>query len=87
MGTEITDTYEEIVAAKFCLAEGQLNCAVTHARNAFISAEAAFFDPSLLALLYFPDEQKCVVVELYSRTIYLFSYFSDTPFTSLSSYQ
>lgn len=58
VGTEIKDAYEEIVKAKVCLAEGQLKCAVTHARNAFISAEAAFFDPSLLALLYFPDEQK-----------------------------
>lgn len=58
VGREITNAYQEIVAAKICLAEGELKCAVVHARNAFISAEAAFFDPSLLALLYFPDEQK-----------------------------
>lgn len=32
-----------------------------HARKAYESSEKAFFDPSLLALLYFPDDQKYVV--------------------------
>jgi phosphatidylinositol glycan class S len=37
---------------------GQLDQAFNESKKAFLSAEAAFMDPSLLALLYFPDDQK-----------------------------
>lgn len=58
IGHEIKVAYENIVRAKDALASGELAQAVQHARVAYVSAEAAFFDPSMLALLYFPDEQK-----------------------------
>lgn len=35
--------------------------AVEFARKAFTASEKAFFDPSLLALLYFPDDQKYAI--------------------------
>jgi phosphatidylinositol glycan class S len=40
------------------LKTGQLDEAFNESKKAFLSAEAAFTDPSLLALLYFPDDQK-----------------------------
>ena len=44
-------------AAHF-LTLGKLMEAFNESKDAFLSAEAAFTDPSLLALLYFPDDQK-----------------------------
>jgi phosphatidylinositol glycan class S len=35
-----------------------LDHAFNDSKEAFLSAEDAFTDPSLLALLYFPDDQK-----------------------------
>lgn len=43
------------------LREGKLTKALATSKQAFLSAEAAFSDPSLLALLYFPDDQKYAV--------------------------
>lgn len=40
------------------LNRGEIIPALLAAKTAFRSAEAAFGDPSLLALLYFPDDQK-----------------------------
>jgi len=61
VGKEINNAFEKVVLAKKALAASDLNLAVILARDAFISAEKAFFDPSLLALLYFPDEQKYAI--------------------------
>lgn len=43
------------------LSSGNLARGLSSARNAFLQAEAAFTDPSLLSLLYFPDDQKYAV--------------------------
>lgn len=40
------------------LNKGNVTSAILEAKQAFANAEAAFGDPSLLALLYFPDDQK-----------------------------
>lgn len=61
VGVEINRSLKHINEAKDALAEGRLYDAVTLAKQGYISAEAAFFDPSLLALLYFPDEQKYAI--------------------------
>lgn len=58
VGVAITNAYVNIEKAKKCLVNGDLTDAVTYANHAFRNSERAFFDPSLLALLYFPDEQK-----------------------------
>ncbi|XP_056675487.1 GPI transamidase component PIG-S isoform X2 [Monodelphis domestica] len=43
------------------LAAGNLNSAFHASREAVTSSEKAFFDPSLLHLLYFPDDQKFAI--------------------------
>ncbi|XP_063979465.1 GPI transamidase component PIG-S [Diachasmimorpha longicaudata] len=43
------------------LERGQLTQGFLLSKEAFITAEAAFTDPSLLALLYFPEDQKYAV--------------------------
>lgn len=43
------------------LSEGRLEDALVSARRAYVAAETAFSHPSLLALLYFPDDQKYAV--------------------------
>lgn len=43
------------------LSDGLLEAGFLRARTAFIASEEAFFDPSLLALLYFPEDQKYAI--------------------------
>ncbi|KAL7025641.1 hypothetical protein ACKWTF_013572 [Chironomus riparius] len=66
VGHEIYAAYENVLKAKEHLANNEINKAVKHARIAFIAAEKAFNDPSLLELLYFPEEQKyAIYIPLY----------------------
>lgn len=58
VGHAITFAHSNLVKAKQLLAENDLEGALVFAKQAFENSERAFFDPSLLALLYFPDEQK-----------------------------
>ncbi|XP_055851996.1 GPI transamidase component PIG-S-like isoform X1 [Episyrphus balteatus] len=61
VGLAVNEAYEEILKAKLHLQNGDLLKASTHAKKAFASSEKAFFDASLLAQLYFPDEQKYAI--------------------------
>lgn len=66
VGAEIHEAYENVVKAKEYLAKNDIQKAVRHSRKAFIAAEKAFNDPSLLELLYFPEEQKyAIYIPLY----------------------
>lgn len=66
VGAEIREAYENVVKSKEFLAVDDIQNAVFHARKAFIAAEKAFNDPSLLELLYFPEEQKyAIYIPLY----------------------
>lgn len=58
VGLAINEAYVNIVKAKSHLNRNNLIEAVYYARLAFELSERAFFDPKLLALLYFPDDQK-----------------------------
>lgn len=58
VGLAINDAYANIITATTHLKHNNLTEAVLFARKAFECSERAFFDPSLLALLYFPDDQK-----------------------------
>lgn len=58
VGEAIKVAYENVVIAKELLKENRLEECLEYAKTAFRHSEKAFFDPSLLALLYFPDEQK-----------------------------
>lgn len=58
VGHAVNEAYLNIVVAKQKLKSNDLLEAVDHAKKAFAASEKAFFDPSLLALLYFPGDQK-----------------------------
>ncbi|XP_017086843.2 GPI transamidase component PIG-S-like isoform X2 [Drosophila bipectinata] len=61
VGAAITKSYADILAAKAALLENRLADASALAKRAFVASERGFFDPSLLAQLYFPDEQKYAI--------------------------
>ncbi|XP_005175676.2 GPI transamidase component PIG-S isoform X2 [Musca domestica] len=61
VGKAINSAYELIIKAKEALANHELMKASELAQKAFIASEQAFFDASLLAQLYFPDEQKYAI--------------------------
>ena len=61
VGDAIRKSYEQIKLAKSHLLVNDLDEALVHAKLAHQNAERAFFDPSLLALLYFPGEQKYAI--------------------------
>lgn len=61
VGAAINLAYEDILLAKKALANHELYHASTLAQKAFVASEQAFFDASLLAQLYFPDEQKYAI--------------------------
>lgn len=53
-----------VTALQLALAEleaGNLGFALQYSKDAILSSEKAFFDPSLLHLLYFPDDQKFAI--------------------------
>lgn len=65
IGQQVSERMHEAVdeshKAIDCLASGRLSQAYMHSCTAFQLSESAFYDPSLLALLYFPDDQKYAV--------------------------
>lgn len=66
VAAEIHRSYENLVQAKKHLLANDIHLAVKFARAAYIAAEKAFNDPSLLELLYFPEEQKyAIYIPLY----------------------
>lgn len=58
VGQAVNEAYINVVIAKQKLKNNDLLEAVECAKKAFAASEKAFFDPSLLALLYFPGDQK-----------------------------
>ncbi|XP_059485299.1 GPI transamidase component PIG-S [Neocloeon triangulifer] len=61
VGRSIFVATESAHSAEQLLSEGKLKEGFDHSRVAFLESESAFTDPSLLALLYFPDDQKYAV--------------------------
>ncbi|CAH4030696.1 GPI transamidase component PIG-S isoform X2 [Pieris brassicae] len=61
VGTSINIAVQNIQNAKNLMLSGHLLEAYRASQTAFIAAETAFMDPSLLALLYFPDDQKYAI--------------------------
>ncbi|XP_058812173.1 GPI transamidase component PIG-S-like isoform X1 [Topomyia yanbarensis] len=61
VGAAIKDAYARILLAKQYLLDNNSTEAAAQAELAYVSAERAFFDPSMLALLYFPSEQKYAI--------------------------
>ncbi|NXX98608.1 PIGS transamidase, partial [Centropus bengalensis] len=59
-----SEVYRAVAAAQSAMAElatGHLHSAFQASKEAVTSSERAFFDPSLLHLLYFPDDQKFAI--------------------------
>lgn len=61
VGASINLAVDSIQVAGELMEQGDLLEAHKYAQQAFLAAETAFMEPSLLALLYFPDDQKYVI--------------------------
>lgn len=61
VGQSIIQANENIWKAERFLKSGHLKEAFEHAKQAYLASEHAFFDYTLLAQLYFPDEQKYAI--------------------------
>ncbi|CAK1541845.1 unnamed protein product [Leptosia nina] len=61
VGASINTAVENIQQARDWMAAGRLLDAYRASQRAFLAADTAFMDPSLLALLYFPDDQKYAI--------------------------
>merc|ERR1711874_919350 len=92
IATKVTEAVREISASSARLGDGFLDEGSRRGKVARKEAETAFFDPSLLALLYFPDDQKYAIyiplflpvgipVILSLKTIYLWLKGKDTTST------
>jgi len=61
VGKAVTESVEAATKVLQCIERGQLEEALEFSKIAFETSEFAFTHPSLLALLYFPDDQKYAV--------------------------
>ncbi|KAF6204866.1 hypothetical protein GE061_019030 [Apolygus lucorum] len=61
VASSINLAVDHVFKARKLLDGGKLLEALEFSKSAFIASERAFSDPSLLALLYFPDDQKYAV--------------------------
>lgn len=61
VGRAVTESVEAAKEVLYYLERGQLDKALEYSKIAFETSEFAFTHPSLLALLYFPDDQKYAV--------------------------
>ncbi|XP_041972598.1 GPI transamidase component PIG-S isoform X2 [Aricia agestis] len=61
VGVSISEAVTLTAAARAHATAGELRAAYDTARRADTAAETAFMEPSLLALLYFPDDQKYAI--------------------------
>ncbi|XP_058271211.1 GPI transamidase component PIG-S [Hemibagrus wyckioides] len=58
---QVSSAVTSLQAATAELEAGNLAFALQYSREAILASERAFFDPSLLHLLYFPDDQKFAI--------------------------
>ncbi|KAG4067972.1 hypothetical protein HA402_010658 [Bradysia odoriphaga] len=88
VGIAVNEAYQHIIDSKGFLKVNDILNATAHAKKAFIQSERAFYYPSMLALLYFPDDQKYAIyiplflpimipVVLSMKTIWLFFFKSN----------
>lgn len=58
---QVSSAVSSLQSAVAELEAGNLAFALQYSREAILASERAFFDPSLLHLLYFPDDQKFAI--------------------------
>lgn len=61
VGQIVQSSVANIIKGSAELRQGNLEKSYTHSREALELSETAFFDKSLLKLLYFPDDQKYAI--------------------------
>lgn len=64
LGVVPTQVYRAVASVQSAVTKlslGHLHAAFQASKEAVTSSERAFFDPSLLHLLYFPDDQKFAI--------------------------
>ncbi|KAG7280204.1 hypothetical protein CRUP_037565, partial [Coryphaenoides rupestris] len=61
IGNIVSSTVTSLQLAIAELETGNLGFALQYSKEAILASERAFFDPSLLHLLYFPDDQKFAI--------------------------
>ena len=61
IGTRVETSIQQILSSSKLLKQGNLQEGYSRSREAIKLAETAFFDKSLLELLYFPDDQKYAI--------------------------
>merc|ERR1712029_588001 len=61
IGTRVETSIQQILSSSKLLKQGNLQEGYSRSREAINLAETAFFDKSLLKLLYFPDDQKYAI--------------------------
>ena len=61
IGLAVESAVRACAQAERLLGEARMESAHQASSEAFAAAEKAFFDPSLLALLYFPEDQKYAI--------------------------
>lgn len=59
--TQVSSAVTSLQLAVAELEAGNLGFALQYSKEAILASEKAFFDPSLLHLLYFPDDQKFAI--------------------------
>lgn len=59
--TQVSSAVTSLQLAVAELEAGNLRFALQYSKEAILASEKAFFDPSLLHLLYFPDDQKFAI--------------------------
>ncbi|CAG8801106.1 17066_t:CDS:10, partial [Gigaspora margarita] len=61
--TEVLLALDSLKKVKSCISlhTGQYEIALQHAKKAIERAESAFFDPTMVSMLYFPDEHKYAI--------------------------
>ncbi len=89
VGERVHSAVRECAKTSDELGLGRLDRALEASMEAFVDSDTAFFDPSLLELLYFPEDQVRIqitfVTSLHMATS-VFSNFRNTPSTFRSSF-
>lgn len=61
LSRQVSSAVTSVQLAVAELEAGNLNFALQYSKEAILASQTAFFDPSLLHLLYFPDDQKFAI--------------------------
>ena len=61
IATLVASTLSHLEHAKHSFEQQDFEAATRSARHAIVAAESAFFDPTMVSRLYFPDEHKFAV--------------------------